>query len=197
MATLAVRLEPSVVRVQDADGATLQVLVDNRRGRSRRSGSSCRAAIPRPPCASPSRPPVVDLRPGSDAQVALRLDAWRPPPGEESTRQFTVAASDGAARAVEASGSLVQASSRAAIELLTLQLDPSVLHLSSGAAAQLTAVLDNRRGAQPVRVSMRGDDPQNIVRFTFTPAVLDDSAGLGDHAAGDGRGAAGAPRAGS
>lgn len=30
MSTLAVRVEPSIVRVQDLDGATLQVMVDNR-----------------------------------------------------------------------------------------------------------------------------------------------------------------------
>jgi len=32
MSTLAVRVEPSIVRVQNLDGATLQVMVDNRRG---------------------------------------------------------------------------------------------------------------------------------------------------------------------
>lgn len=171
MATLAVRLEPTVVRVQDADSASLTVLLDNRKGGSEvrlyLQGSDPEGAI-----RFTFSPPVVDLEPGQTRQVRLQLDAWRPPPGQESTRQFTVVASDGD-RSVEASGSLVQASSRAAIELLSLQLDPSVLHLSSGRRGQVTAVLDNRRGAQPVRVSMRGDDPQNIVRFTFNPAMLE------------------------
>ena len=141
-------------------------------------------------------PAVVDLEPGQTRQVRLQLDAWRPPPGEESTRQFTVVASDGE-RTVEASGSLVQASSRAAIELLSMQLDPSVLHLSSGRRGQVTAVLDNRRGTQPVRVSMRGDDPQNIVRFTFNPGDARDPAGLGDHHPGKRGGAAGRRRSGA
>ena len=41
----------------------------------------------------------------------------------------------------------------------------------------MTAVVDNRQGAQPVRVTLRGDDPQNSVRFAFSPPVLDVAAG--------------------
>jgi hypothetical protein len=33
-------------------------------------------------------------------------------------------------------------------------------------------VIDNRKGAQPVSVSMRGDDPENSLRFVFEPSVL-------------------------
>ena len=171
MATLAVRVEPSVVRVQDADGATVQVTIDNRRGRSGLrvflTGNDAERAV-----RFTFSPPVVDLRPGEVRSVALRLDSWRPPPGQEWTRQFTVAAGDGHTT-VDASGSLVQASSRAAIELLTLRLDPSVLRLPNRRRGQLTAVVDNRNGAQPVRVSLKGDDPENAVRFTFAPAVLE------------------------
>ena len=171
MATLAVRMEPSIVRVQDADGATVQVIVDNRRGRSGLrvflSGSDAERAV-----RFTFSPPVVDLRPGEVRPVTLRLDSWRPPPGQEWTRQFTVAAGDGHT-SVDGSGSLVQASSRAAIEMLSLRLDPSVLRLPNRRRGRLTAVVDNRNGAQPVRVSLKGDDPENAVRFTFAPAVLD------------------------
>ena len=171
MATLALRLEPSVVRAQDSDSAETKLVVDNRRGQSGvrvfLQGSDPEGAM-----RFTFSPPVVDLNAGQAQSVALRIDAWRPPPGQETTRQFTVTASDGEA-AMEASGSLVQASSRAAIELLSVQLDPSVLHLSNGRRGQLSAVLDNRRGTQPVRVSLRGDDPQNIVRFAFAPAVVE------------------------
>ncbi len=171
MATLAVRIEPSIVRVQDADGATVQVTIDNRRGRSGLrvflTGNDAERAV-----RFTFSPPVVDLRPGEVRSVTLRLDSWRPPPGQEWTRQFTVAAGDGHTT-VDASGSLVQASSRAAIELLTLRLDPSVLRLPNRRRGQLTAVVDNRNGAQPVRVSLKGDDPENAVRFSFAPAVLD------------------------
>ena len=171
MTTLAVRLEPSVLRVQDADGANGQVVLDNRRGaagvRIYLQGSDPEAAM-----RFSFAEPVLDLGPGQTRAVALRIDAWRPPPGEQSNRPFTIAATDGLT-AVEAAGSLNQVSSRNPIETLTLKLDPSVLHLATGRRGQLTAVLDNRAGTQPVRVSLRGDDPMNIVRFGFAPAVLD------------------------
>ena len=38
-------------------------------------------------------------------------------------------------------------------------------------------MVDNRNGAQPIRVSLRGYDPENVVRFAFTPAVVDVPAG--------------------
>jgi len=82
MSTLALRVEPSIVRVQDADGATLQIMVDNRRGhdgvRIFLDGSdperAVRATFP---------PQVVDLGPGQVRAVSLRLDSWRQPPGRE------------------------------------------------------------------------------------------------------------------
>jgi hypothetical protein len=90
----------------------------------------------------------VDLGPGQVRAVSLRLDSWRPPPGQEWTRQFTITASDGYT-SVDASGSLVQTSSRAAIEMLGVRLDPSVLRLS-GRRGVLRATIDNRNGAQPI-----------------------------------------------
>jgi hypothetical protein len=170
MSTLTVRIEPSIVRVQDADSAELEVIVDNRRGRSGvrvfLDGSDPERAI-----RFTFSPPVLDLGPGQVQAVSLRLDSWRPQPGQEWTRQLTVTASDGYTT-VDASGSLVQASSRAAIELLGVRLDPSVLRLS-GRRGVLRAMIDNRNGAQPIRVAMRGDDPENVVRFSFAPGILD------------------------
>ncbi|HEY6812724.1 MAG TPA: hypothetical protein VI074_08535, partial [Propionibacteriaceae bacterium] len=170
MSTLGVRIEPSIVRVQDADGTTLQVILDNRRGHSGirlfLDGSDPERAT-----RATFSPAVVGLGPGQVRAVSLRLDSWRPPPGQEWTRQFTVTASDGYSSA-EALGSLVQSSSRAAIETLAVRLDPSVLRLS-GRRGGLRALIDNRNGTQPIRVTMRGDDPENIVRFTFAPGILD------------------------
>ena len=41
----------------------------------------------------------------------------------------------------------------------------------------MTAVVDNRQGAQPVRVSLRGDDLENSLHFAFSPPVLDVAPG--------------------
>jgi hypothetical protein len=175
MSTLGVRIEPSIVRVNDVDSVSVQVDLDNRRGQSGirifLDGSDPEGAI-----RFTFSPPVVDLGSGKVAAVFLRLDSWRPPPGQERTRQFTITASDGSTT-VDASGSLVQAASRSAMELLAVQLDPSVLRLSSRRHGRLRAMVDNRNGAQPLRVAMRGDDPENIVHFAFAPATLDIPAG--------------------
>ena len=175
MATLAIRTDPGVVRVRDADSATSQVVLDNRRGRTGLrvvlDGTDPERAI-----RFTFSPPTVDVGPGQAVAVAVRMDAWRPPPGQEVTRPFTISASNGDA-AVEASGSLVQAASRAAIETLAVQLDPAVLRLGTRRQGVVGAVVDNRRGAQPVRVALRGDDPENSLRFSFTPGVLDVAPG--------------------
>ena len=117
MSTLAVRIEPSTLRVSDVDSATLQVILDNRRGLSGvrifLDGSDPERAI-----RFTFSLPVVDLGPGQVVEVFLRLDSWRPPPGQEWTRQFTVTASDGYTT-VDTSGSLVQASSPAATATVT------------------------------------------------------------------------------
>jgi hypothetical protein len=175
MATLALQIEPSIVRVLDADGATVQVMVDNRKGqtgiRVYLEGSDPERAI-----GFVFSPPVVDLPAGQVRPVVVQLNSWRPPPGQEWTRQFTIKASDGRS-SVDGSGSLAQVSSRAAIELLTLRLDPTVLRLDHHRRGTLSVVIDNRNGAQPVRVSVGGDDPENVIRFRFNPSVVDVAPG--------------------
>jgi hypothetical protein len=118
MTTLALRIEPSLVRVIDADTATVQVTIDNRRGRSGvrifLDGGDPERAI-----RFTFSPRVMDLSPGQVGTAQLRLDSRRPQPGKESTRPFAVTASDGSAF-VEASGSLVQTSSRGAIRKILI-----------------------------------------------------------------------------
>lgn len=171
MATLALRLEPSVLKVRDADGAHGQVLVDNRRG-ARSLRVQLQGSDPEGTMRFAFQQPVVDVPAGQTATVGVRVDAWRPPPGEQLSRPFSIAAGDGQ-NSVETSGTLNQISSRDPMELLALRLDPSVLQLGTSRRGQLAAVLDNRAGTQPVRVSLRGDDPMNLVGFSFNPGAID------------------------
>ena len=169
MSTLGLRIEPSLVRVTDADSATVQITLDNQRGSALRivlDGHDPDGAIQ-----FTFSPPMVDLSAGQVTAVFLRLYCLRPPPGQELTHQFTVTASDGNVT-VDGSGSLVQVSSRAAIELLTVHVNPSVLRLKNRRRGYVRAVLDNRDGAQGLRVTMRGDDPENVMRFAFTADTL-------------------------
>lgn len=179
LANVAVRVEPSLIRVSDADGADVQVVLDNRRG-----SSGLRLTLegrdPEQAMRLSFGSAVVDLAPGQISSVPLRLDAWRPAPGQEITRPFTVTVSDGRS-SVDAGGSLVQSSSRPAIESLAVRLDPSILRLSNQRRGTVGVTVDNRGGAQPVRVWLRGDDPENVVRFGFVPDVLDIPAGQLGH----------------
>ncbi|MEO7587039.1 MAG: zinc ribbon domain-containing protein [Arachnia sp.] len=171
MATLKLRVEPSIVRVHDVPSANVQVHVDNQRGRSP-ARVSLSGTDPEQAIGFTMSPDRLSVAPGHVETVALRLDAWCPPPGQEVTRQFTVVATDGETE-VDAAGTFVQTASREAIEVLAIRLDPSVLRMTGRRRGIMTASVDNRAGAQPVRVALSGDDPENAVEFTFLPRVLD------------------------
>jgi hypothetical protein len=96
-------------------------------------------------------PRLAQDRCGSFASARLLAT----PPGQEWTRQFTVTASDGYS-SIDASGSLVQASSRAATNYSGYGLTKCAAAL--GRRGVLRAMIDNRNSAQPIRVAMRGDD---------------------------------------
>ena len=76
MSTFGVRIEPSVVRVDDADSATVQVNLDNRRGQSGLriflDGHDPDGAIQ-----FTFSPPAVDLGAGQVTAVFLRLYCLR------------------------------------------------------------------------------------------------------------------------
>ena len=63
MTTLAVRLEPTVVRVQDADNASVQVVLDNRQGRTG-VRLFLESSDPERAVRGTFSPPVVDLAAG-------------------------------------------------------------------------------------------------------------------------------------
>ncbi|GAA1432278.1 hypothetical protein GCM10009616_21350 [Microlunatus lacustris] len=175
MATLGLRLEPAVLRIRDADRAELAVVLDNRRGqqpvRVTLEGSDPERAVRFGFAA-----PVVTVPAGQVQAVGLRVDCRRPDPGQELARPITVTATDGQ-RSVEAAGSLVLSSSRSAMEVLALRLDPSVLRLQNGRRGSLSVVVDNRGGTSPVQVALQGDDPENSLDFRFAPPVLEVAAG--------------------
>ncbi|HJV14053.1 MAG TPA: hypothetical protein VJ625_09185 [Propionibacteriaceae bacterium] len=119
--------EPSVLRVRDRDSATCRVVVDN-------SGSNHPVHL-RFTGSDPERavrfhfePAVLELGPAASGSVLVTLTATPPEPGQEITRPLTVSAVDRSRRAgtvitfvqtagaSDASGWLVDSSSRAAIK---------------------------------------------------------------------------------
>lgn len=169
---VAVRLEPSVVRVRDVPNGQFQVIVDNRRGnRPRRvtlSGSDPEQTI-----GFSFWPAVVEVGPGQVARSQVRIDAYPPEPGRDATRPFTVVASDGTTDQ-EVEGTFTQATSPPPPdEPMTIRLEPSVLRTRNRRTASATVFADNRGGSRPRRVQFRGHDPERVVRFSFNPPVID------------------------
>src|SRR6478609_3390287 len=169
---VGIRIEPSLIRVRDTPTGQFQVIVDNRQGiRPRRvtlSGTDPERSI-----GFSFWPPVVDVATGQIARAQVRIDAYPPEPGRDVTRQFSVAASDGA-KEVETDGTFVQSTSPPPPdEPMTIRLEPSVLRTRNRRRASATVFADNRGGSRPRRVQFRGHDPERAVRFSFDPPVID------------------------
>jgi hypothetical protein len=170
-APVVVKLEPSLLRIQDAPTANLHVIIDNRRGASARrivmSGSDPERAV-----AFTFWPQVVEVGAGQLARTNLRLDAAQPRPGTEVSRQFTVVAADGD-REQEVPGTFVQATSPPPPdEPMTVRLEPPVARVRNAGTGTLTVVADNRGGGRHRQVTLSGFDAEGVVRFSFVPAVL-------------------------
>lgn len=107
--TLAVRLDPSVLRLGGRRRGHLTAVVDNRRGatavrlalRGYEPENSLRFAI---------SPATIDVQPGQQASARVTVSVPRTPPGREVTRPLTIVASDGRADA-RADGSVIQLAS--------------------------------------------------------------------------------------
>jgi hypothetical protein len=169
---VALKLEPSLLRVRDTPTGQFQVIVDNRQGiRARRVtlvGSDPERAL-----GFSFWPPVVEVGQGQIARSNGRVEGYPPEPGREVTRQFSVAASDGA-KEVETDGTFIQATSALPPdEPMTVRLDPSVVRVRNSSSGSCIVHADNRGGSRPRRVQFAGHDPERVVRFAFDPPVLD------------------------
>ncbi|MDN5804369.1 MAG: hypothetical protein L0H26_07275, partial [Microlunatus sp.] len=109
MTTLAVELDPSVVRRTNRRRGSSSVVVDNRRGRApvrvRLTGDDPENAL-----AFTFRPAQLDVAAGQVATSRVSFTAPRPPGGEKTTRTFTVAATDGGS-SVKTTGSIILSTS--------------------------------------------------------------------------------------
>ncbi len=167
---LALRLEPTLLRVRDGDSGTLEAVLDNRRGtRTRRVFLSGRD--PEGLVTFTFSPPSLDVFAGESVMARVRLAAPPPEAGAEATRTVTVLATSDGSADVEATATFVQATS--AIAPLLVQLDPAVVRVRDSVSGTFEAIIDNRGGRRVRRVSLTGRDPERLVRFTFTPPSLD------------------------
>src|SRR5699024_4871972 len=102
--------------------------------------------------------------------VHALLRTVAPPPGTTQTRPFTVVASDGTVE-VEAAGVLEVASRAAPITTARIRVEPSTL-ATQDRRGQYAVHVDNRAGADVLRVRLTGADEFGRARLTFTPTDL-------------------------
>ncbi|MGY4643208.1 hypothetical protein [Cellulomonas sp. URHB0016] len=171
---VAVRLEPSHLQTTDDRTVAFDVVIDNR-------ASDVGVALSLS-ARDPQR--LVSFSFGEDrlvvgphrvSTVHALLRTAAPPPGTTQTRPFTVVANDGTAE-VEAPGVLEVASRAAPITTARLRVEPS--NLSTHERRGVYGVhVDNRAGADVLRVRLTGSDEFGRARLTFTPAELAVPAG--------------------
>jgi hypothetical protein len=120
-------------------------------------------------------PADVRLLPGTDGEVEIPfavLNADRVPAHDVEVRLRVRSIAD-----PDVARSLYVTVSLPAVDAdIALTLAPAMLH-GNRAVANLTA--HNRVGNVPVRLRLRGGDPEAVVRFEFLPQTLD--LGPGDH----------------
>lgn len=169
-APIGVRAEPQTLRVRDTAPGVCRVVVSNA-GTNRWAQVGLSAADPEQVVRATWSSAQVQVPPGAEEAVEVRFDAPPPEPGGEVTRTITVIAHEGQRRA-ETTLTLNQSASHAAIELLELRLEPSILRLGSRRRGRMTAVVDNRRGTMPAGVALTAQDPERSLRFQITPGSM-------------------------
>jgi hypothetical protein len=164
---LRLRLEPSVLRVEDCPVADLTLLIDNREGRQeqtlRLEGRDPEGAVR----FSFATPQIV-VAAGQIARTRLSVSAPAPRPGEEMSRPFSVIAADGVSES-EASGTFVQITTEPPIRLSSLQIAPETLRRRNKSTGRYRFAINNGDDSQWLTAHMFGSDPERTVRFSFAP----------------------------
>ncbi|HVK36602.1 MAG TPA: hypothetical protein VM428_13190, partial [Microlunatus sp.] len=166
---------PSLVRLRDEQSTVVRLTVGNRAGRQ---WATLRldAADPEHRVHAGWSASEVRVPPGGSTDVDVRLTCPAIEPGTEVMREVALVASDGA-RTARTPVTLRQSASVSPMTTLAVRLDPSVVRLSNRRRGSSGVIVDNGQGRAPIRVWLRGDDPENVLAFTFTPAELEVPAG--------------------
>jgi hypothetical protein len=166
-----VRLEPSALRTLDSPVAELQVVIDNRAG-SRERRVRLAGRDPERQIGFAFRTAELWVPAGVERATPAQVQAPPPRPGEQATRAFVVAATDGR-HEVEATGSWEQRTAPAPITTARLGLEPQRVVTRNSGTGRLRVHVDNRTSAYPLSVRLHGTDPEQVVRFGFRPDVLE------------------------
>lgn len=169
-APIQLRAEPRLLRVRDTSPGVCRVIVSNS-GTNRWAQVQLSAGDPEQVVRATWTSQLLQVPPGGEEATEVRFDAPAPAPGGELSRIITVTANEGP-RSAETSVTLNQSASDPAMETLALRIDPSLLRLRGRHRGKMTALVDNRRGTTPLRLTLIGHDPEKILRFEFSPTTL-------------------------
>ncbi len=173
---VALRVEPSVIRVKDEPSGEFALVVDNSAS-NRAAHLQLAAHDAERVMAVTFTTPSLDLAAGEIATVHARLEAPLPDAGEETSRQLTITAFDGS-RTSQAVVTFAQRSSRPVADPpMTLRLHPSVVSALDAASAELRLDIDNSSGRDGAQVTLGGYDPEASVRFDFSAPTVDVAPG--------------------
>ena len=164
---LRLRLEPSVLRVEDCPVADLTLLIDNREGRQDRT-LRLEGRDPEGAVRFSFATPQVVVPAGKIAKTRLSVSAAAPRSGEEVSRPFSVIATDDVNES-EASGTFVQITTELPIRLARLQIAPETLRRRNKSTGRYRFAIENGDDAQWLTAQMFGSDPEGVVRFSFSP----------------------------
>lgn len=179
-APIGVRLQPSSIRLTDSSEANFEVHIDNRGGHSDVT-VALSGTDPEHRLSFAFVPARFVARPGQVTRADGRLRAPLPPRGAGATHPFTVVASDGTTDAT-ASGSLEITTSAPAVATGQVRVSPEKLDIGTRSAGEFAIEVDNRRGAEPLRVVLAGQSDDGLVRARFTPPRLAVAPGAVGHA---------------
>jgi hypothetical protein len=168
---VAISAEPPVLRLRDETSGRFRIRLDNR-GSNYPQRYALTGSDPERVVRSSFRPAVVEVPPIRDAIIEARFDAPPLQPGQQLHRTLTVvAASDEVT--VETVINIVQERSQAPPDSpVRLRLEPSVTRTRDQTAAEVSVLVDNRRGSKDRRLFFSGRDPEGRLRFAFSQPQL-------------------------
>lgn len=160
---VAIKVQPSVVRLVDQTEGRVQVLLDNTRSNYPReitlAGSDDEAALEFMFSA-----PRLEVAAGRVGEVDVHFRALEIAEGTTQTRTASITATDGQNTTT---ASLTVNQARSAVLPLHLRLEPSVARTKGRRDVQLRLVIDNRDGRRDRLVNLEGRDPEGAMRFWF------------------------------
>lgn len=118
------------------------------------------------------QPQIVEVPPAGVQTVDVQFDAPVPEHGAQIMRTLTVIAANNESP-IEAIVNLEQRRSQApADQPVALRLDPSVVRKTDETEAEISVLIDNRRGSRDRKLYFSGRDPEGRIRFGFAQQQL-------------------------